>query len=173
MRGFSVFQVVGYKQSGKTTLINHIVSIFTDEHKVRFGTLKNHGHGGEPELVQSTDSYQHLQSGSVISGVQGENRLHLKVASTANHSLKDLINIYAHFPIDLLLIEGYKNASYPKIVLIRDDDDLHLLDQLTNIVAVGGWTKPTLKKYKYPTFSLQNVKEHTMLFKRLLSINKS
>src|SRR5699024_724757 len=107
----------------------------------RVATLKHHGHGGEPAIVQGTDSYEHLQAGAHISGVQGEDRLQLKLTGFKNANLEKAISIYTGFPIDLLLIEGYKHAPYPKIVLKNNPEDDQLL-QLENIIAVGGWERP-------------------------------
>ncbi|MED4879509.1 molybdopterin-guanine dinucleotide biosynthesis protein MobB, partial [Anoxybacillus geothermalis] len=43
----NVWQVVGYKHSGKTTLMEKWVTAAVRE-GWRVGTVKHHGHGGEP-----------------------------------------------------------------------------------------------------------------------------
>jgi|SRR5690625_452970 len=167
-KDLSIIQVVGYKHSGKTTFIKKLISSVLKDLPLNVATLKHHGHGGEPQIVKGTDSYEHLQAGAFMSGVQGENRLQLKITGTKNANLEKIIAIYKHFPINLLIIEGYKRAPYPKIVLINDRDDEHLL-QLENIIAVGGWSKPTLLDGKYPTFSINDFAAYKQLFKKLLT----
>ncbi len=39
-----ILQIVGYKKSGKTTLMRHIVS-FLKSHGYTVATIKHHGHG--------------------------------------------------------------------------------------------------------------------------------
>lgn len=68
--------------------------------------------------------------------------------------LQKLIQFYKIIPIDILLIEGYKRADYAKIVLIQDQRDLHLLDELSNIVAVGVKDDKFIQPLDCYTFSL-------------------
>lgn len=133
-----ICQVVGYKRSGKTTLMKKLTSYLTNS-GLKIGTLKHHGHGGEPEIVRHTDSYEHMKAGSVISAVQGENRLQIAIQDENPLAFSEMLKIYTNFQIDLLLVEGFKQEDYPKIVLIRDKDDIDLLQKLTNIIAVGVW----------------------------------
>ena len=41
--------------------------------------------------------------------------------------------------LDLVLVEGYKWAPYPKIVLIRTEEHLPLLMQVSRLIAVVSW----------------------------------
>lgn len=168
MKKLSIIQVVGYKHSGKTTLINKIISSIAKDLNLTIGTLKHHGHGGEPDVVKGTDTYKHMESGALISGVQGENRFQLNIAQTATYRMDELIAIYEYFPVDLLIIEGYKRASFPKIVLINEREDKPLL-QLSNIIAVGGWKKPNLIQQPYPLFSINHFNDYQYLFKNILT----
>ena len=54
--------VAGYKNSGKTTLVSHWITLLADlGHRV--AVLKHHGHGGAPELPPAhTDTVQFLDS---------------------------------------------------------------------------------------------------------------
>ncbi|MFK4997843.1 molybdopterin-guanine dinucleotide biosynthesis protein MobB [Bacillus sp. N9] len=44
--------------------------------------------------------------------------------------------MYESLHLDLILIEGYKKEEYPKVVFIRHQEDLHLLNKLKHIKAV-------------------------------------
>jgi|SRR5690625_1407117 len=167
-KNLQIIQIVGYRHSGKTTLIKKLLLKITNEFSLRVATLKHHGHGGEPDIVQGTDSYEHLQAGAQISGVQGEDRLHLKITGFRNIQLEQIIALYERFPIDLLLIEGYKHAPYPKIVLLNNDADEELLD-LDNIIAVGGWKRPALNNDRYPTFSIDQFSADNYFFKQIIN----
>ncbi|RYG72590.1 molybdopterin-guanine dinucleotide biosynthesis protein B [Lentibacillus lipolyticus] len=150
-----VCQVVGYKRSGKTTVMNKLIRHFS-ANNLKVGSLKHHGHGGEPAMVNGTDSEEHLKSGSVISGVKGENITQLTLSSPLE--LDELIQMYHRFPLDLLLVEGYKQAVYPKIVLVRNETDLSLLQELSAIIAVGTWDVRLPISSSYPVFNMNNLK---------------
>lgn len=151
-----ICQIVGYKNAGKTTLMTSLIHYFSSR-EIRVGTLKHHGHGGEPAIIKGTDSYQHTEAGALISAVQGEKQLHLTVNEKEKLALADILPIYTCLPLDLLLIEGYKNADYPKIVVLREEADIHLLHTLSNIVAVGSWNIDNLHIKDHFTFSLQEM----------------
>ncbi len=156
---FPICQIVGYKNAGKTTLMQWFIRYYS-KRDLHVGTLKHHGHGGEPETVIGTDSFKHIQAGSAMSAVQGENQLHFTINHSGTFNIHKTIAFYRMLPIDILLIEGYKQADYPKIVLVRDQDDLHLLDELTNIIAVGSWQRHLTLQHPFFTFSLQEMDDH-------------
>ncbi|WP_188455284.1 molybdopterin-guanine dinucleotide biosynthesis protein B [Virgibacillus oceani] len=148
-----ICQIVGYKNSGKTTVMKEVIRYFSSR-GYKIGSLKHHGHGGEPELMKDTDSYQHFAAGTMASGVQGE---HVSQLILNNTEFETLISIYKMLPIDILFIEGYKKADYPKIVLLKNEEELSLLDELSNIIAVGSWDEQILRNVSHPAFSIANI----------------
>lgn len=150
-----IYQVVGYKNSGKTTLMTHLVEYYTKQ-GLQVGTLKHHGHGGEPDLVAGTDSERHLEAGAAVTAVKGTSSVHIVIKDTSAYQIDDLIQMYQVLGIDILLIEGYKQLAYPKVVLIKDEADEQLLTELTEVIAVGGFQKPALMADKY-VFSLLEI----------------
>ncbi|MRH44741.1 molybdopterin-guanine dinucleotide biosynthesis protein B [Aquibacillus halophilus] len=127
-------QVVGYKNSGKTTMSSFIIENLT-RHGLEVAALKHHGHGGVPTSLEDNDSAKHHQAGAVMSGVQGEDILQLTVRKE-RWSIEQIVAFYSIINPEVLIIEGYKNLDFPKIVMIRSEEDLHLLDTLTNVKAV-------------------------------------
>src|SRR5699024_11534096 len=69
-------------------------------------------------------------------------------------TIKLFISLYTYFNIDLLLVEGFKKANYPKIVLLKNKNEIHLLKELTNIIAVGVRDEQLIGQLDYFTFSL-------------------
>ncbi|WP_077623074.1 molybdopterin-guanine dinucleotide biosynthesis protein B [Sediminibacillus massiliensis] len=125
-------QIVGYKNSGKTTVTTELVSRLTQQ-GWNVATWKHHGHGGRPDMVTGTDSYLHQQAGSLAAGVEGGGEFHLSVKGLTQEGI---LSFYEKLPIDLLIIEGYKQLAFPKIALLRTDQDKLLLDELENVKAV-------------------------------------
>lgn len=152
---FPIYQIVGYKNTGKTTLMEEMIRYYSNL-GMEVGTLKHHGHGGPLKVAENTDSYRHTKSGSRISVAQGGHNLQINV-SPAEVELERLIHIYTCFNVDILLIEGYKYADYPKIVLIKSEKEIPLLKKLTNIIAVGVRDEMLMDTFDHYTFSLNNI----------------
>nr|WP_245680489.1 molybdopterin-guanine dinucleotide biosynthesis protein B [Bacillus marinisedimentorum] len=134
-----VFQVVGYQDSGKTTLTVKLIERLSAA-GVKAGTIKHHGHGGMPEIGdRGKDTARHREAGASSVLVEGGGLLNLSAASENGWEPGDFLKIYEQLPVDVILIEGYKKEPYPKAVLLRTEEDLHLLDELENIKAVICW----------------------------------
>ena len=149
-----ILQIVGYQNSGKTTLMEQLITQATTE-GFRVGTIKHHGHGGIPTIESSKDSVRHEKAGASVTAVEGEGTLRMSIHQS-NWKLTDILTIYETFNMDIIFIEGYKNEDYPKVVLLRQPEDQSLLQTVTNIVCVLYWpTYPLNKSVDYPTFSIQ------------------
>ena len=132
----SILQIVGYQNSGKTTLVEKVVHALA-ERKMKVATIKHHGHGGFPEVAQK-DSERHRQAGAVVSSVEGAGLLSLS-SLREEWPLQEIIRLYEFFEVDTILIEGYKKENYSKVVLLRSAEDIELLHKVENIVAVITW----------------------------------
>lgn len=126
-----VVQVVGYKNSGKTTLVNHWIEFLTNRN-YQVATIKHHGHGGEPSYDKNTDSHQHFNHGSHLSTVIGEQTFSM-IGKSKSFSFLSTLALYEQSGIDVVLIEGYKHLPIPKVVLIRDEKDEPLIESLEEI----------------------------------------
>lgn len=134
----SILQIVGYQNSGKTTLVEKIVHALA-ESEMKVATIKHHGHGGFPEVAQK-DSERHREAGAVVSSVEGAGLLSLS-SLRDEWSLQEIIRLYEFFEVDTILIEGYKAEKYPKVVLLRSAEDIELLYKVENVVAIITWDK--------------------------------
>ncbi|GGI17827.1 molybdopterin-guanine dinucleotide biosynthesis protein B [Gottfriedia solisilvae] len=131
----SILQIVGFQNSGKTTLIEKLINK-SNQNKLVTATIKHHGHGGTPDgVITSKDSSRHLDAGAIVSSVEGDGVLQLRT-NFIDWNLEKTIQLYRYFSADLIIIEGYKQENYPKVVLIRSEFDLQLLDTLSNIKCV-------------------------------------
>ena len=148
-----ILQIVGYQNSGKTTLMEQLITQATAEGFL-VGTIKHHGHGGIPMIESSKDSVRHEKAGASVTAVEGQGTLRMSIHQS-HWQLADILAIYESINMDIILIEGYKNEHYPKIVLLRQAEDQSLLQTVSNIVCVLYWpTYPLDKSLEYPTFSI-------------------
>ncbi|MEI2666620.1 molybdopterin-guanine dinucleotide biosynthesis protein B [Rossellomorea sp. LJF3] len=152
-----VLQVVGFKNSGKTSLVCKMIEWATRS-GISVSSCKHHGHGGTPDGVKNTDSYFHQKAGAKISGVEGDGMLQLSI-SKPEWQLDDILSIYSHMKTELIIVEGYKRERYPKIVLLRNQSDHRLLQEIENVMAVIAPFPIEEQKEKVAYFSRDEMKE--------------
>jgi len=131
--------IVGYKNSGKTTLITRWVRLLKNR-GFSVAVLKHHGHGGQPVMPDSrTDTMQFFDNGAAVSIVAGGGAVQLLLNEEPEFTeLKLLATIRKP---DILLIEGYKNEQGEKAVLLRDAGDWAALSELDSIQLIIGNTE--------------------------------
>ncbi|WP_342536840.1 molybdopterin-guanine dinucleotide biosynthesis protein B [Sporosarcina sp. FSL K6-3508] len=126
--------VVGYKNSGKTTLVSHWITVL-QRLGMKVAILKHHGHGGAPELPPNhTDTVQFLKAGAISTVVAGGGMIQL--IQQKEHLFQELKALAASAEPDVLLIEGYKKEAGDKVVLIRHEKDWAELKSLSGIIKV-------------------------------------
>ncbi|MCL6570198.1 MAG: molybdopterin-guanine dinucleotide biosynthesis protein B [Bacillus sp. (in: Bacteria)] len=139
-----IFQVVGYQNSGKTTFTAKLIETLV-ESGLKIVTIKHHGHGSRPDVVEQKDTEKHLSAGARASIIEGDGRLILQ-ADNYESTLEDQITLLGFFHPDVILIEGYKLKTYPKLLIIKEKSDLTLLKKVNNIKAILYW-KEELKDH--------------------------
>jgi molybdopterin-guanine dinucleotide biosynthesis adapter protein len=166
-----IFQVVGYQNSGKTTFISKLIAELSKE-KWRVITIKHHGHGGQPDLVADKDTSKHSDAGAIASLVEGNGRLILH-AEQSSWSLAQQIQLATMLEPDFIIIEGHKKKEFPKVVLLREqDEDRKLLQELENIKAVFYWQEnyPELVHSDIPSFQINEEQGLSYILNFLISM---
>lgn len=122
-----ILQIVGYKKSGKTTLMRHIVS-FLKTHGYTVATIKHHGHAKEDIQLQDSDvdHMKHFEAGADQSIVQGF-QYQQTVTRVDNQNLTQIIEKSVTIDTNIVLVEGFKNADFEKVVVYRDEEELQVL----------------------------------------------
>ena len=136
MGAMKTLHVVGFKNSGKTTLVARWVRLLK-EHGLAVAVLKHHGHGGQPAMPDaSTDTMQFFDSGADVSVVAGGGAVQLLL--NEEPAFAELKALATSGNPHILLIEGYKEQQGEKVVLLRDAEDWDALQQLQGIQVVIG-----------------------------------
>ncbi|MBC1436240.1 molybdopterin-guanine dinucleotide biosynthesis protein B [Listeria rocourtiae] len=126
-----IFQITGFKKSGKTTLTN----CFVQQLKMKDYTVAVIKHDAHAFAIDhpDTDSYSFRESGADIVALSSASQHAIMV--DRGITLKDMI---ASLPMtDVILIEGYKEAPFPKIVMVRDAEDIATLKTLSAIHTIA------------------------------------
>jgi molybdopterin-guanine dinucleotide biosynthesis protein B len=131
-----VFGFAGFSGSGKTTLIEQLIPRFVEQ-GLRVSLIKHAHHTFDVDRP-GKDSYRHRHAGATEVLVTSSRRWVLmhELRGEAEPTMEEAM---AHIsPCDLLLVEGYKRASIPKLEVFREsvgEGMLHPHDP--HIVAVA------------------------------------
>ncbi len=129
----NVFGVVGWKDTGKTTLVAALVHTFT-ERGLRISTIK-HAHSGYEIDREGTDSAAHRLAGAAQTALVSESRWALLTERT-DTAVSPLDAMLARLdPCDLVLVEGFKSSAHDKIECVGAKRPLH--HNNASIVAVA------------------------------------
>ncbi|MEH7572840.1 molybdopterin-guanine dinucleotide biosynthesis protein MobB [Cytobacillus firmus] len=120
VKGAVIFQVSGYQNSGKTTLINKLISGLKEK-GLSVITIKHHGHGGKPETPEGKDSSSHIESGAAASLVEGGGRL-LMHAEKKSWSLEEQVRIVLQLQQPSQLIHIPMKQPWNRLWLIGNRD---------------------------------------------------
>lgn len=135
MGNIKVLQVVGFKNSGKTTLISRFIEMAVRSGK-RISAIKHHGHGGRLEMPSAeTDSTRFFEEGAASSLAFGDGvvQMHLQAEE---EDLEKFVSFSRLANPDFIVIEGFKGADFPKVVIVRNAEDWKELKQLSNVRLV-------------------------------------
>ena len=128
--------VVGFKNSGKTTLIARWVRLLKEQ-GLTVAVLKHHGHASPLDMPKSdTDTMQFFTSGADVSVVAGGGAVQLHM--NEEPEFMRMKNIATIGNPDILLVEGYKEERGDKVVLLRNEKDWERLRDLQGIQLVVG-----------------------------------
>ncbi|MDR2035077.1 MAG: molybdopterin-guanine dinucleotide biosynthesis protein B [Coriobacteriales bacterium] len=140
---------VGKQNSGKTTLLEKLIAELT-RRGYNVGTLKHHSHAGFDFDREGKDSWRHAQAGSRFTVVSAPDKIAMVRTLDAPEEAMDTL---AHMvalsktgetkgtrPLDIVLVEGFRNSGLPTIELFRaaNPKDAHrsLGEEGNNIIAV-------------------------------------
>ena len=136
MGSVKTLHVVGFKNSGKTTLINRWVRLLKEK-GYNVSVVKHHGHGAKLDMPDAKkDSMQYLYNGADVSLVAGGGFTQHMINREA--SFQELKQLAVWNDPDVVLIEGYKAEEGEKVVLIRNDEDWQELKNIEGIKLVVG-----------------------------------
>ena len=130
-----VYGVIGWKNAGKTTLVERLVAEICAR-GFTVSTIKHTHHKVDVDR-KGKDSFRHRQAGArqVILASSARWALMTELRGAPEATLEELISHLA--PVDLVLVEGYKRDGHPKVeawraatgqpLLAREDPTVRLV----------------------------------------------
>lgn len=150
----NIFGVVGWKNAGKTGLMERLVTEITSR-GLTVSTVKHAHHSFDVDHA-GKDSHRHRVAGATEVLLASRNRFALmhELRVENEPSLEILLSRLS--PVDLVLIEGYKRDTHPKVEAHRSETGNPLIapDDPT-VRAVASDTPLDLDR---PVFDLNNTK---------------
>ena len=136
-----IVSVVGRTNSGKTTLIEKLIPALA-RRGYRVATIKRHHHGDFEADHPGKDSWRHAKAGAVATALAGRHRLAIFQSVETEVDPEAIGRLFLH-PPHLILTEGYRDAPFPKIEVIRTAQGVEPLctthDPLIALVTDGDW----------------------------------
>ena len=114
-----VLGFAAYSGTGKTTLLVKLIPLLT-ERSVRVALIK-HAHHDFDIDIPGKDSYELRKAGArqVLIASDTRQALLTEATVTEDPGLDDLLNKLDLSRVDLVLVEGFRHAAFPKIELHR------------------------------------------------------
>ncbi len=103
----------GRANSGKTTLIEKVISVFKKQ-GLRVAVIKHVHHPFDFD-VPGKDTYRHKKAGADSVIVASREQFAMVKDTPEEYSLGDIISRYVDDGADLIIVEGFKTAQIPKI----------------------------------------------------------
>ncbi len=148
-----VIGLAGWSGAGKTTLLTRLIPHLVAT-GVRVSTIK-HAHHNFDVDVPGKDSWHHRQAGATEVLVSSGRRWALMHELRGAHepSLRDLLVKMS--PVDLVIVEGYKTDSHPKIEIYRAANGKMLLHPDDS--AIVGIATDTAIDTRLPSVHLDDI----------------
>ena len=162
-----VISVIGYSGSGKTHLIEFLIKKFKAEFNFEVSVVKYiHEHGiGE----EGKDSFIFSEAGAVFSVIKNkfnQNAIYLNKQISLG-ALINWLNI-SPYKVDLVIIEGFRNVSYPTILCVKELQDIDTqlnknVKLISGLITVNKVSEE--RESEIPIFSIQqNFERFTKIF---------
>jgi len=131
-----ILSIVGKSDSGKTTLLEKIVRELKSR-GYRVATIKHDAHSFEIDHP-GKDSWRHKQAGADMTLISSPAKIAMVMDTDRDHDLAELREKFIR-NVDIIITEGYKRETHPKIEVFRSEMRRDLLcDGDDNLVAVAG-----------------------------------
>jgi len=113
-----IVSIVGKSNSGKTTLLEKIISDLVGR-GYHVATIKHNRHGFNIDH-EGKDSYRHKKAGAQMTVVSSPHQLALIADVDHDYSFEEIRDRYIS-GVDIILTEGFKINDYPKIEVYRSE----------------------------------------------------
>ncbi len=116
-----VFSLIGRANTGKTTLLEKVIPLLKAK-GIRVATIKHDVHDFEIDR-EGKDTYRHKKAGARLTMIASPKKVALVEDADQELTLNEILSRYIR-DVDLVITEGYKRESMPKIEVYNYKDDV-------------------------------------------------
>ncbi|MBN2238840.1 MAG: molybdopterin-guanine dinucleotide biosynthesis protein B [Dehalococcoidales bacterium] len=129
----TIVSIVGISNSGKTTLIEKILRELTGR-GYSVATIK---HTAEEAAMDAPgkDTWRHIEAGSSATAIGSDSRIVLIKPVKESSTVEEMARLLGE-DYDIIITEGFKKGTYPKIEVHRRENG-PALEGIENIVAIA------------------------------------
>jgi molybdopterin-guanine dinucleotide biosynthesis protein B len=143
-----ILLVVGKKKVGKTTLIENLVTGLVTRGR-RIGSMKYTTQDHQFD-TPGKDSFRHAQAGAESTLILSPTKIALFSRTLRRKRFEELLD-FVFADCDLVIGEGFKNSTFPKIEVFDTEKHSGLLcSSEDDLIAVVGDVDPSLKVPYFP-----------------------
>lgn len=150
IHGIPVISVAAYSGTGKTTFLEKLIAVLKEQN-VRVAVVKHDGHDFEVDK-EGKDSWRFTQAGADVTALISSH----KAVLMENRPVDVPVFLNQIKDVDLILTEGFKEESWPKILLYRETSGMVMAADPKECMAVISDVHIT---DSVPEFGLDNIKE--------------
>ena len=164
-----LFGITGWKNAGKTTLTERLVTEFTAK-GLSVSTIKRTHHSVDLD-PKGTDTHKHRTAGATEVVLASDARYAILKEHRGGPAptLDELVARLA--PVDLVLIEGFKSEAHPKIEAHRTETAQGLIASNTpSVVALASDTTVRIDR-DIPQFDLNDILAIAQFIARYLDLD--
>lgn len=158
-----VFCVSAVKDSGKTGLIIKLINEFIKE-GYSVGVIKHDGHDYVMDH-EGTDTYRFYESGAVCSAIFSGTQF--SVNERRRVTLEEMIEKCKG--VDVIIVEGMKDSSYPKIEVIRREISEQSVCNPDSLICIAT-DVTSLNEVKCPIFGLDDMEGIFLCLKKYFGL---
>jgi molybdopterin-guanine dinucleotide biosynthesis protein B len=145
-----VFVVSGYSETGKTSLVEGLVSSLV-KNGYSVATIKSSKHEEGPD--KGTDTWRHLQAGSSMTLFHRASNDSVKLKDRI-----DAVDLAKLADYDFVIIEGMKSVDIPRFWCVGDND-VNLDDIPANTQAIVTWSERPDLISEIPVIAVNRVEQ--------------
>ena len=163
-----IIGVVGWKNSGKTTLIEKLINEFNNR-SLTVSTIK-HSHHNFSIDKRGTDSSRHFNAGTQETILASEKKW-IKFSRQLNEPKRYLPYLIEQItPVDIVIVEGFKDSDHIKVEVVDSLSDRKLLYETDRTICGLIINQQKIRTLGLPQFERDDVQKICDFIEKTLGI---
>ena len=165
-----IIGVVGWKDTGKTTLIEKLIKEF-NLRNLTVSTIK-HSHHNFSLDRQGTDSFRHFNAGAKET-ILATNTKRIKFSKTISEHETSLDYLIKQIlPVDIVIVEGFKVGGHRKVEVVNIISEKQPLYKTDKTICGLIFNQRKIENTELPQFERNNIEKICDFLVKTCKVNK-